>query len=74
MKLTDHHRTQRAEFLANPHGQREPLKIDPYEQKRSQAVAHLRARGRYALDRGSAQYIPANGHTPQAIVPMRTSL
>lgn len=64
--MNEHHKQARAEFLS--------AISDPYYQKRESAIQWLRASNRYALDRHSRAYCPANGHTPQPMVQLRTRL
>ena len=64
--MIDYHRQERASWLAEV--------SDPYYEKREKAIRFLRASNRYSLDRYSRTYRPANGHTPQAMVQLRTRL
>ena len=64
--MIDHHKHERAEWLAEL--------SDPYHAKRQSAIEFLRASNRYCLDRHSRKYEPANGHTPQATIQLRTRL
>ena len=64
--MIDHHKQQRSEFIARI--------SDPYQEKLQSAIKWMRAGNRYCLDRYSRTYRPANGHTPQVQVQLRTRL
>lgn len=69
--LADFARKHRQAFIR--HGIQTPAP-DPYAEKREAAIAFLRACKRYVLDKNSKPYVPDNGHTPCAPVPLRTRL
>ena len=64
--MIDHNTRQRTEWLAEL--------SDPYYEKREKAIHFLRAGNRYCLDRYSRVYQPANGHTPQTTIQLKTRL
>jgi hypothetical protein len=64
--MIDNHKQQRADWLAEL--------ADPYHEKRQSALEWMRSGNRYCLDRYSRVYQPANGHTPQATIQLKTRL
>ena len=64
--MIDHHTQQRAQFIERI--------SDPYHEKRESAIKFLRAGNRYCLDKYSRVYQPANGHTPQTTIQLKTRL
>ena len=64
--MIDHHKAARADWIVEL--------SDPYYEKRECAIKWMRAGNRYCLDRYSRTYRPANGHTPQVQVQLRTRL
>ncbi len=69
--LMDFGRKHRQDFIQ--HGIQTPAP-DTYKERRDAAIEFLRSCGRYVLDRGSKPYVPDNGHTPAAMVPLRSRL
>lgn len=51
-RMVDHHTAQRQEWLRQQQTKEQQLRAD-LDRKRAAAIAYLRERGKYVLDRGS---------------------